>query len=1828
MEQRIRLAHILFILLPVFLLASPVSASMGDISICFPFFLLLAALMAAMLAQGKSPLVGFDISTTRPPAEVRSTSYQFKTFTSGGYDTEAKLRSAAGGGSIITRGIGWAAAKATGNKEGFAKTMSERGALYAITSRPGSRAQAVVKRLGKVTSKVPIPGLRWVGVKKGFVRGKITHKGELAAQTGILGGGFIAHFEKSIQSEEQKLKDSQKKVIDLKTQLEKLGKGKTKNANKKILKKELTKAQKEYNDYKKSQAAQIQILKSAKINMEAYHKSLVDSAGVKAILKGPLYPIALALGGTATGFTLSAKAAKRKVEKQVVGSKIKKQEEEFKKIASKSKLGKGDNKKFQDYIANKTYLTGKSSKKGYISQPEVENDFKRLAKQAGLSDIQTAEFIRLNRRYSQLSKPSGLSEIVGYKQSDINRLKKEIKELELEKKSATKGLTEQKQKELDKKKKEFEDIKDRGIKGFAKASAKIWLYNIMWVLPSQFLPYQRARGFWKKHVEKPDLALKARNANDSIILMKQLLNDIKDPSTSRQDKLTMLKKAAGIEKQLTKETRGSMRISDMPGIRKVLLTIDGTRALTTDSGVRDSQGPLGYLKDQKELNERHKQIKKDIAELTKSYKKKGSKINPEKEEKLVANLKLLSNKLFPEEKLNEKVLGMPAEFNRIDNKLNKEYVRKKLVALIYEGKEGEISLSKLKAEKKKLEKENPSSDELKKIKNEIKRREGYFKNPTEFINSRINELENTNKELDRDKVFDQSGKIRKNEDEIKLLGKIKEDKGPLSKRYIDRARNWMLSKDFKEELDTPVIRANERGGNIAYVRLHDKWKKLTEDSKGKVGLTSTPVNLMLFGLDGMEKMQKVREMASMWENQLAPMLRDIEKDKAQMDKLKKLIELSNLDKEEEKQRSKRRLRNLLFKHPGLENKALRKNAEVELQKLQKRMDETAVFFLANQAQQAYRQREALREGTADLEINVKGKTEKLGTIKAKIEKLDKEIEKSREKRELLNLKMEKLEKGSREYKKLEEESSEFKKDEENKLKKKGVLNKSIEDKGTEINNLLNDLREKTEVKIGGEEIYKKRERIKRELLALELKPDIVPNPYLVRLIDDYKATDKDTERRNETKLDVVTSELDEFRKTTGRTATIKDIEYLIALKKAKIEEILKDEKMSEAKKKGEVASFGPIIEGLEELRDYHKNPEYRKDLKEVKNEFNRQWNNRKTVNAADRVQEKMKEVGDYRWGKETGLYRDRFELAALTDQTAQKEYELTSIPLKERIQRDSEVLESILYLANLEFSRVIDVGTGYKYDRELVAEIKNMRASCKDYAKVESKLLDARIQITDKEGKQGERAAGWIAERLKELQTQKDNLKETITKYSKNPQAAVSYEELKKKEDELIRTAHMHQAAELLQREQHSEKFGGLMQEDTRYYLDNLRLKYGGDSAFWDDAREWAGKNEKDDAKRFEKLIYNDHQRELLEKRNEIKSISDDIDKIKNKPEYLNNPKRPMSEEDSKSLKGLLDERKAKQGELKEIYRDTEEADVERRFGTGRSAVEHLSKFAAHYGGYAILAATIASPFVVLPIAGVGAAAAVTAGGAGIWGAKTYLRTGEEEQGPYSDTDKIAKNIIAWSSHLTGRGSGSYPTSWEQGWVSQTQTTEYMTRGLRLDEYGNIKPDKSNLYLPNVGLPWYVRLAKAPMKNIGSSASIFARRQVLKQERWLGEAELKRMMAENPMYIPEIEKKTRYQYVKPFGASGPSIFPQQAWNMERYKDIVLTVPYQEEAKHILVWRQHAPNPLGMHFDWKQEKAYRPRTGGELMASRSNLNRMLSDIDKSQYRIKQMGGKGY
>ena len=104
---------ILLILFAGFSMASPapgmIIANLGELSVCFPFFLILALLFAALYAQGRSPLAFIDISGTRPKMWKK---YRVRSWaTMSYYERQAKKQLKAARGGRISRALNFLSRK-------------------------------------------------------------------------------------------------------------------------------------------------------------------------------------------------------------------------------------------------------------------------------------------------------------------------------------------------------------------------------------------------------------------------------------------------------------------------------------------------------------------------------------------------------------------------------------------------------------------------------------------------------------------------------------------------------------------------------------------------------------------------------------------------------------------------------------------------------------------------------------------------------------------------------------------------------------------------------------------------------------------------------------------------------------------------------------------------------------------------------------------------------------------------------------------------------------------------------------------------------------------------------------------------------------------------------------------------------------------------------------------------------------------------------------------------------------------------------------------------------------------------------------------------------------------------------------------------------------------------------------------------------------------------------------------------------------------------------------------------------------------------------------
>jgi hypothetical protein len=299
-------------------------------------------------------------------------------------------------------------------------------------------------------------------------------------------------------------------------------------------------------------------------------------------------------------------------------------------------------------------------------------------------------------------------------------------------------------------------------------------------------------------------------------------------------------------------------------------------------------------------------------------------------------------------------------------------------------------------------------------------------------------------------------------------------------------------------------------------------------------------------------------------------------------------------------------------------------------------------------------------------------------------------------------------------------------------------------------------------------------------------------------------------------------------------------------------------------------------------------------------------------------------------------------------------------------------------------------------------------------------------------------------------------------------------------------------------------------------------------------------------------------------------------------------------------------ESETKEGEyLRDVRSDLEENMYGGRFSRVAEpvskAVQKVTEGVYKHGGKALLAAAVLAPL-AMPVVGPVIALEVGLGAAGVYGAKTGLRKGaewEEHMAPGSKIHKVTEWVQSntpWSSgfdavardvyhasrfapHFTGRGSGAPPTTYAKAWESQMQGTAYITKGFRVNEFGEVEPFKEKLSLPYEGLPWYIHIAKQPFESVGATLSSRVRKNALWWMNHGGAKDFARFVKQSPTVIPEIEEGIQYQYAKLFGSVEYLTHPKQAWEMTEYKAVALSMPYQEQAKNIILIRDYGYNPM-------------------------------------------------
>jgi len=1821
------LINLLFVFLPLLLLASPSYASMGDISICFPFFLLLALLMAGMIVQGRSPLVGFDISLSRPPAEIKSTSYKFKSFTSGSFDTVAKGRDEVGGGNYATRGMGWmidrgakaagkAVSKATSGKYGsklatngvkVAATMADRGALYAMTSH-SKKMQTLAKGVGKMTSAL--------------TAGKVA-KG--VAETGIVGGGKQAIIEREQIRKEQEVKSlrdmygyltagavkltlATPRIKELEKNRDKLKGGKKAAATR------------ELNELREAIGAQSIIAGKRK------QVDRLTEESKKRALTGEEADRLKSLRKELTA--LEAKFAKSRVSKQQIANIRKqlhatqkeadaikvlvKQAEEVRKTLADTGGIQGRAKLMTSTAAGAAGLTYLGAKYGAASTVKSEQKLalrlRNKLQKLGVKDFKTPLTEQERNRLTELRRKPQL----------VVDEKKELKILTLRQqyvRLSQRGMLGRVFNPLGLGKKQIaKDIFKSSTIGFLSSAAQNVPYHILHVR------YER----WK---HKPHLKARLMTTTDRLSMMNTSLAELRNnKNLTGAQKAKMLKEIRKHENELKSE-------------------------LGADFGVL--KGPMIVSENQKKVKELNSEIQKKSKELQKLYKK--GVTGKELEDRLAefnktvdARNKLLGIEKDKEGRLQLRDTGIITKISEIDGEIAKMKFRLK---------EGESRLSKF--EKSELNSTiGALTNKRKNLEKQLKENVGivptlqlvaYKEGQVDTQRERIGKINDEKKGLKKN--------IREIDDEIKRLdtetilksGKLTDDQKLEVKSTIEalnykRENREKQIKQLNAELKSlPAYRRLKyrydkatslyptkidemlaaRRGWAATGRLLDLWDEKLKGAEGRRGFESLAIRGVASTARGFQDTQKLRQAESLWENTIAPMLAKLAGEKFKEERLLRL-----LGKEQEEVQYKRKKLRGLFTQENLysrrdrlleetrelkqskpnstelqrkreelrNNEALIVDARIQLAKTRRDINTILDAFLVQDALLAYRQKKDFTDKEDELHQEVE----------SRVHKLEKELKDDKQKKTNIEKRIKTFEaagkKNTKEYSELDSNRQKvitfiLKKESE-----VTDLNNTLALRYEDVEKTLEEAAKKTEVRVGGERVLRDRDLIRSELSLLQTNSLQRPNEYAIGLVKKYVTEDRDKLRKDFQEHKEVYTKEDEHGKKRSMTY---------------------DEKMKK-------------------YYDEH-GEDYKQDLRRAYMELKKKWNRLETINVAEWTHNRMQEIGEATKGIETGLNRDRLELDLISSDTFKKSAGLDKPNNKDLnyvIERKKKYTESRLYIANLEYAGVIPAGEAQRYEK-IVQNIEKERSTIARTAKLDAQEIDLRIKvIKDTELKEAEeidwtKRVNIINERIAELEAKKkelENVRET-------PQDAERIRKLRKTEDKLTRIAYMHEAAELLQRESYvNESRSGVMRGDTRQKLDWLKTthpkeKNKANREFWQEAERLSN----DVDRKESEGILTKYKGDAAQLRNEIRRISSEIDEITTKPEYLNN--QPMSKEDSDKLKSKYQDKKERQKELntlckdwhdfREEYRaiydpfgrsekitgpgsehlikkalaDYADEDIRNRFGIWRAvperfaerasgAFEKITTFTAEHGGKVLVAAAIAAPL-AMPFVGIGAAAAITAGSIGIFGDKTLERKEgywEQKGYPYSSGYDALLNVATamqqWGSHFTGRGSGAPPKTVETIWNAYMSGNMYAVKGAAVDPYLKLIADKEALELPDYGLPWHIRLMKATMESIGASTSFWAKRFAIRLNYPGGEDELKRIIVENDRWIAETQKQIQYQMVQLYGSILPMPASKQAREMLGSRELRTTMPFYDPARDIIILKDYAPDPIKLMLGLK------------------------------------------
>ena len=1667
-----RPSNYLFILLPLLLLTSISYASMGSITTCFPFFLLLAFLIAAMLAQGKSPLVGFDISVRKPPSEIKSTSYKVKSYTSGGFDTVSKTRDIEGGGTHATRGTGWAANKLAklggkiagredwGKEGGFTHNLSQRGGLYAITG-------------------------------------------------GKAGGGYAGNAERERKAKEQYTSEL---------------KGEKKTA-------------KEQTD--KSVKSLRQMLTTGKGLVVAYSASDPNKKRIKELEKKRKSGIRLSNSERQELSDLTTKVA---------AGTISGMRQEVERLSERERSGKLKPAEAKKLRSLRTELTALDQRYQQLTTNQKRYNLlsERASEQAELAAV-------LKVREKQFKDKINALDSVGSAKARVKMMASPFTLITagagLAAQSTYRSLSKANKKERDKLKKELGANADKHMtKKERKRLNKI---------------KEKQQHGGKLNADEDKLIKRARYQN---------LRDGKGTISSIFNPMG-LSKGKYFKRLVKANVRGiGFAVWETPIPRL-------GRWIYGKSEARTKGGHLKSPKDASKILDKIDKLRREIVNsqyisVSEKYRKLGEL------DMMFADLDRLVRKEVPGSK------GLPIELKQEIAKGEREMGR---------------SLERMKGSQEALNDLYNERTNARAKRREIRANKG----DTTDVNRKIKDL--------NDKI------ISKNEDlqsHTRNLRKLLEEKAPEMRAEIqetakeNKALNDLYNQRTKAEEERREIRKKKGNTEQIDIKIKDLNEKIKETRISRTAALRHHVAMrQMHGwtTNFLDRTDEAKDTALRAAARSYAIIED-----------SKNAEVSSgsrfgwlLQKSLEPYQNTQNLRQIQDNMENVANPKL-----IEIQRL--RRERTQIMSQLNESE---RKRDSLYDRKKRLRAEIENLSSALKNLKKdpeatpnQIKQLDDELFKKRRELRELELFLEDKEKLIEDRKK----NIERIKDNANAL----VNSILLEDALLVQRQLDKKIKDNKLRGIKSDDKTLKLKRELREASALTKRYAGKKEEAYSDLTRKLMTQTGDPAPGSETGLHRELYELNELLRARKDTKRLKDT----GLKREEFDETVK---YIEARRNLVVAKLymnERILSGGEQMISFEEAKKYDKkfDDANAKNSV---------VNAS--LEAKMREMiiklDKSELQKDRGLswdqevenlekfikgHEDKLKEAKKNINMPNVKKEELDLKKTEKELRNTAITHRWAMLLMRE-----DAIKGSIAPAEELAEHRNSFRK-----RMERAPGAAWTGLGEKLG--AEKKEEFSEEELKTL-TQieiNERRRENLVNSLISKDVKTELEVLEKRYKSLEKDAR-----DLADKGRSITK--GKIYRETEEELDNTLSKYNIEVKTSRENLTEVRKQMPEIKKEIKNL--EGKKSKLTAGSDEYKEIESNINALSNKlPEAQRKFNESYKEwrnykKESDAIFEPEQHRKlTKPGSerVEQEYFMDRRKDWENRIYGGRFSrfsgfasklAANAAEFGFKHGGKALGAAAVLAPLsLAIPVVGP-VAFLVSEGAAATYGAKTIWRKKEEwvEHG-YPNSEGfgvVARDALhsqRLASHFTGRGSGSPPKTWTEAWASQMTGSEYITRGFRVNRYGEVEPDKDKLLVPNEGLPWYIKIAKAPFDSIGATIAARVRKFTVWSQYHAESKDLALYILENPKVIPEVEERVTYQYAKFYGSVEPLIHPKAALGM-----MSLNTPFPEYAKHIVLMRG------------KTNETYSPGTallGGDIEAAKKRFEKnMARQFERNMARFKEM-----